>query len=54
MQSEAIVSARGEDVIESIVDWLVVLAGHGREELETHLYILRGVDVAAHLLCGAK
>src|ERR1700694_337816 len=45
---EAIVSARSEDVIESIVDWLAVMAGCGREELEMHLCLLRGADVAAH------
>jgi glutamyl-tRNA reductase len=41
---EAIVSARSEDVIETLVRWV----GHG-ETLEKHLYILRHVDVIKHL-----
>lgn len=46
---EATVSARDEDVIESIVEWLAARAGTPRAELEKHLYILRHADVVTHL-----
>ena len=46
---EAIVSARTEDVIESIVDWLSALGGTDRTSLEQHLYVLRYADVVKHL-----
>jgi len=43
------VSAQSEDVIESVVNWLSVLAGTERSTLENHLYILRHGDVVKHL-----
>jgi len=46
---EAIVSARTEDVIESLVNWLADHADTTRAELENHLYILRYGDVVKHL-----
>jgi glutamyl-tRNA reductase len=46
---EAIVSARTEDVIESIVDWMAAVADTDRATLENHLYILRYADVLQHL-----
>ncbi len=46
---EAIVSARTEDVIESVVDWLGDRAGTDRNSIEKHLYILRYADVVKHL-----
>ena len=46
---EAIVSARTEDVIESLVNWLADHAVTSRGELENHLYILRYGDVVKHL-----
>ena len=46
---EAVVSAQSEDVIESVVNWLSVLAGTERSTLENHLYILRHGDVVKHL-----
>jgi glutamyl-tRNA reductase len=46
---EAIVSARTEDVIEGIVDWLSTLGATDRASLEQHLYILRYADVVRHL-----
>ena len=46
---EAVVSARTEDVIESLVNWLSALAGAERPALESHLYILRHGDVVKHL-----
>ena len=46
---EATVSARTEDVIESIVDWLGALGGTDRGSLEQHLYVLRHADVVRHL-----
>lgn len=46
---EAIVSARTEDVIETIVDWLASRAATERVSLEKHLYILRYADVVKHL-----
>ncbi len=46
---EAIVSARTEDVIESLVNWLADHAVTSRMELEKHLYILRYGDVVKHL-----
>ncbi|HVG24148.1 MAG TPA: glutamyl-tRNA reductase [Thermoanaerobaculia bacterium] len=46
---EAVVSTRDEDVIESLVDWLVDRGGAARTELEKHLYILRHGDVVKHL-----
>jgi glutamyl-tRNA reductase len=52
---EAVVSARQEDVIEELVDWLAGRGGTSRVELEKHLYILRHGDVIRHLFrvaCG--
>ena len=46
---EAIISARTEDVIESLVNWLADHAVTTRAELEKHLYILRYGDVVKHL-----
>ncbi len=46
---EAIVSARTEDVVERIVEWLAVMGGADRTTLEKHLYILRYADVVKHL-----
>jgi glutamyl-tRNA reductase len=46
---EAVVSTRDEDVIETIVEWLVQRAGASRAELEKHLYIVRHGDVVRHL-----
>jgi glutamyl-tRNA reductase len=46
---EAIVSARTEDVIEAIVDWLSSRGGADRPSLEQHLYVLRYADVVKHL-----
>lgn len=46
---EAIVSARDEDAIEPVVEWLSSRAGAERTELEKHLYILRHGDVVKHL-----
>ncbi|HVE73281.1 MAG TPA: glutamyl-tRNA reductase [Thermoanaerobaculia bacterium] len=46
---EAIVSARDEDVIQSIVDWMSTRASAARAELEKHLYVLRHGDVVKHL-----
>jgi glutamyl-tRNA reductase len=46
---EALVSARTEDVIESLVNWLSALAGADRATLENHLYILRHGDVVKHV-----
>ncbi|HEV8660789.1 MAG TPA: glutamyl-tRNA reductase [Thermoanaerobaculia bacterium] len=46
---EAIVSARSENVIESVVDWLAARAGTARAELVKHIYILRDADVVKHL-----
>ncbi len=46
---EAILSARTEDVIETVVDWLSARADSNRQELEKHLYILRYADVVKHL-----
>lgn len=47
---EAVVSARNEDVIESVVNWMSALAGADRVTLENHLYILRHGDVVKHLI----
>jgi glutamyl-tRNA reductase len=46
---EAIVSAREEDVIAHIVEWLAGRASTVRIDLEKHLYILRHGDVVKHL-----
>jgi len=46
---ETFVSARTEDVIEELVEWLAERAGSDRGELEKHLYILRHGDVVKHL-----
>jgi len=46
---EVIVSARTEDVIQPIVQWLAVHAGTEISQLENHLYILRYGDVVKHL-----
>ena len=46
---EAIISARTEDVIEQIVDWMGSRAGADRPLIERHLYILRYGDVVKHL-----
>jgi glutamyl-tRNA reductase len=46
---EAIISARTEDVIESVVNWLADHAVTDRTTLEQHLYILRYGDVVKHL-----
>ena len=46
---EAIVSARDEDVIQAIVDWMSERAAAARTELEKHLYVLRHGDVVKHL-----
>jgi len=46
---EAVVSARTEDVIEAIVDWLSRRGAAERASLEQHLYILRYADVVKHL-----
>lgn len=46
---EAVVSARDEDVIESVVNWMSALASADRVTLENHLYILRHGDVVRHL-----
>ena len=46
---EAIVSARTEDVIERIVEWLASQGGSDRASLENHLYIIRHGDVVKHL-----
>ena len=46
---EVIVSARTEDVIQPIVQWLAVHAGTDVAQLENHLYILRHGDVVKHL-----
>ena len=46
---EAVISARNEDVIEAVVNWMTGLAGADRVALERHLYILRHGDVVKHL-----
>jgi len=46
---EAVVSARTEDVIEGIVDWLSARGEAERASLEQHLYVLRYGDVVKHL-----
>ncbi len=46
---ESIISARTEDVIESVVNWLADHAVCDRTTLEQHLYILRHGDVVKHL-----
>ncbi|HEU4522393.1 MAG TPA: glutamyl-tRNA reductase, partial [Thermoanaerobaculia bacterium] len=46
---EAIISARTEDVIERIVEWLAKQGESDRTSLENHLYILRHTDVVKHL-----
>ena len=46
---EAYISARSEDIIEPVVNWLAELADADRAELEKHLYILRHGDVVKHL-----
>lgn len=46
---EAIVSARSEDVITGIVDWMAAQAAADRQTLEKHLYMLRYADVVKHL-----
>ncbi len=46
---EAIVSATGEDVIESIVNWLCQRGQVERGDLEKHLYVLRYEDVIKHV-----
>ena len=46
---EAVVSANDEDVIAAVVEWLAVLGGTTRAELEKHLYVLRHADVVKHL-----
>ncbi|HUJ15891.1 MAG TPA: glutamyl-tRNA reductase [Thermoanaerobaculia bacterium] len=46
---EAMVSAKNEDVIDSIVGWLSDRSGADRGELEKHLYVLRYEDVIKHL-----
>jgi glutamyl-tRNA reductase len=46
---ETVLSTENEDVIESIVNWLMTRADATREELEKHLYILRHGDVVKHL-----
>ena len=46
---EAIVSAKTEDVIEAMVNWMAGHAEADRATLEQHLYILRHADVVKHL-----
>ena len=46
---EAVISARTEDVIENVVDWLAARAATDRASIEKHLYILRHADVVKHL-----
>jgi glutamyl-tRNA reductase len=46
---EVIVSARDEDIIEGIVNWLAARGAATADDLEKHLYILRHEDVIKHL-----
>jgi glutamyl-tRNA reductase len=46
---EAVVSASGEEVTGTIVDWLCQRAGVTRSELENHLYVLRQDAAVEHL-----
>src|SRR5512132_1704724 len=46
---EAIASVSDENAMTAIVLWMARRAGSTREELQHHLYILRGADVVNHL-----
>jgi glutamyl-tRNA reductase len=46
---EALISAKDEDVIMPVVDWLASRAGAQRRELEEHLYVMRHADVVQHM-----
>jgi glutamyl-tRNA reductase len=46
---EAIISARSEDAIEGIVEWLTGRTESDRSELEKHVYVLRHADVVRHV-----
>jgi glutamyl-tRNA reductase len=46
---ETYISARSEDIIEPVVNWLAECGGTSRAELERHLYVLRHGDVVKHL-----